>query len=69
MLRLKANKQKVELAMARAHIGLAELKAKTQMPEPTIKNVLYGRGVRPASLGRVATALGVDPAEMIEQEA
>ena len=34
----------------------------------TVKNVLDGRSVRPATLGKVARALGVDPLEIMEQE-
>jgi hypothetical protein len=64
---MKADKKKMELAMARACLGIPEIKAATHMPEPTIKNVLYGRGVRPATLGKIAVALGVDPVELIEE--
>jgi hypothetical protein len=67
VFRIKANRQKVQLAMARACLGIPELEAATQIPVPTIKNVLSGRGVRPATLGKVAAALGVDPTEILEE--
>ena len=38
------------------------------MPRPTVNNVITGRSVRPATLGRIARALGVDVAEIIEKE-
>jgi DNA-binding Xre family transcriptional regulator len=39
------------------------------MPEPTVKNVLTGRSVRPSTFGRIAKALNVDPEELLETEA
>lgn len=38
------------------------------IPRPTINNVITGRNVRPATLGRVAAALGVDVTEIMESE-
>jgi hypothetical protein len=66
---MKANKEKTRLAMARACMNPSDLVLATKMPEPTVKNVLAGRSVRPATLGRIAKALTVDPIELIEQEA
>ena len=65
---MKANKKALLLAMARACVGRKEISEKAGMPEMTVKNVLDGRSVRPATLGKVARALGVDPLEIIEQE-
>ena len=65
---MKANREKIELAMARACMGMSDLVLATKMPEPTVKNVRLGRSVRPATLGRVAKALGVDPSKLIDTE-
>lgn len=65
---MKADRQKLELAMARACMNSADLPAATGLPGPTVKNVVVGRGVRPATLGRIAKALGVDPAELIQKK-
>lgn len=62
------NKQKLELAMARACMNREEIAQKAKMPTMTVKNVIDGRNVRPATLGKVAKALGVDPVEIIETE-
>ena len=62
---MKANKKKLELAMARACMNLSDLVLAVEMPEPTVKNVLAGRSVRPATFGRVAKALNVDPEELL----
>ena len=64
---MKAIRQKLELAMAEACITPAELSQKAEMPRPTLNNVINGRSVRPATLGRVAKALGVPVTELIEQ--
>ena len=65
---MKANKEKMELALARACMNTSDLVCMTAMPEPTVKKVLSGRNVRPVTLGRIAKALGVDPAELISTE-
>lgn len=65
---MKANKKALLLAMARACVGRKEISEKAGMPEMTVKNVLDGRSVRPATLGKVARALGVDPLEIMEKE-
>ena len=65
---MKANRNKFFLAMARACLNSRELAEKTGMPRPTVNNVITGKNVRPASLGTVAKALGVDVADIIETE-
>lgn len=64
---MKADKTKVKLAMARACVNVGDLPKLAKMPAPTVKNVLTGRNVRPSSLGRVARALGCDPAELLQE--
>lgn len=66
---MKADKGKLELAMARACMTPESLTAEAEMPRPTVNNVISGRSVRPATLGRIAKALGVDPAEIIVKKA
>ena len=66
---MKANRKKLELAMARACICTNDLAREAKIPLPTLNNVITGRGIRPATIGKVAKALGVDVAEIIEQEA
>lgn len=64
---MKANKDKLLLAMARACMNTRDVVRETGMPEMTVKNVISGKGVKPATLGRVAKALNIDPAEIIEK--
>lgn len=66
---MKANRKKLELAMARACIESAKLPAAAGLPRPTVQNVIVGKSVRPVTLGKVAKALGVDPMEILESEA
>ena len=65
---MKANKKALQLAMARACLGRRELAEKAGIPEPTLQGLINHRSVRPATLGKVARALGVDPLEIMEQE-
>lgn len=66
---MKADRNKLELALARACMTPESLAVAAEMPRPTVNNVITGRSVRPATLGRIARALGVDPADIIEKEA
>ncbi|MDE7131319.1 MAG: helix-turn-helix transcriptional regulator [Lachnospiraceae bacterium] len=63
---MKANKKKLELAMATACMNTEDIQKASNMPRPTINNVISGRSVRPGTIGRVAKALGIDVAEIIE---
>lgn len=65
---MKANKKKLEIAMANACMSTAELQEASAMPRPTVNNVISGRSVKPATLGRIAKALGVDVKEILEEE-
>lgn len=63
---VKANKDKLVLAMARACMNTEDLAASAEMPRPTVNNVITGRNVRPGTLGRIARALGVDVVEIMD---
>lgn len=63
---MKANRNTLQVAMARRCMTLKTLADAAQMPESTVKNVLYGRNVMTNTLGRVCKALGVDPADVVE---
>lgn len=65
---MKANRKKIELAMARKCISLNELQEKAGMPLPTVKGVIYGKSVKPVTLGKVARALEVEIEEIMEKE-
>lgn len=65
---MKANRKKLQIAMARASMNTEDLVNKSHMPRPTVNNVIVGRGVRPATLGRIAAALGVDVTEIIDTD-
>ena len=64
---MRADKNKLLLAMARACMNTRDVVRESGMPEMTVKNVIAGKGVKPATLGRVAKALNVDPAEIVEK--
>lgn len=63
---MKADRNKLELAMAKACILPSELAELAEMPRPTLNGVIKGRNVRPATLGKVARALGVNVEELLE---
>lgn len=63
---MKADRRKLELAMARARMNTEDLCKKAAMPRPTLNGVIAGRNVRPGTFGKVAEALGVDVTEILE---
>ena len=65
---MKADTNKLRLAMARACMNPQDLAKAAEMPPQTVNGVLRGRSVRPATLGRIAKALGVDVTEVLEEE-
>lgn len=63
---MKANREKIQLAMLRACMNMTDIAKKAETTSYTVRNVVYGRSVSIKSLGRVAKALGVDPSEIME---
>lgn len=64
---MRANRKKIRLVMARACMSNGEISEAAGLPKQTVNNVLYGRNVRPCTLGKVAKALGVDVTEILEE--
>ena len=67
MIELIVNRQKYEIARARACKGPKELEA-AGVPRGTLSRVLTGGNVRPETVGKIAKALDVDVTEIIEME-
>lgn len=65
---MKADRKKLELAIARACMESRDLPAAAGLPGPTVQNAIVGKSVRPATLGRIAKALGCDPSEILKEE-
>ncbi len=65
---MKANREKLRLAMARACMNPQDLAKAAAMPPQTVNGVIRERSVRPATLGRIAKALGVDVTEIMEEK-
>ena len=64
-MRMNVDKSKVTLAMARACVGTQDLAVAAGVSPQTINAAMRGQSIRPAVLGRLARALGVDPAEIM----
>lgn len=65
---MKTNRKKLEIAMARACMNTEDLQKAAEMPRPSLNNVISGKSARPATIGRIARALGVDVTEIIEED-
>lgn len=65
---MTANAQKVTLIMARRCMNLQDLAKAAGLPPQTVNATIRGRGVRPATLGKVARALGCDPSDLMDMD-
>lgn len=65
---MRANRASCRIAMANACMNLHDLTQKAGIPESSVKNVIYGRSVKPRTMGIVCRALGVDVTEIVEEE-
>jgi predicted transcriptional regulator len=65
---MKANREKLCLAMARACMNPQDIAKTAEMPLQTVNGALRERSVRPATLGRIAKALCVDVTEIVKEE-
>lgn len=68
---MKINKSKLELAMARACVTLREVADAANTSSTTIYNIINekkGKANNPSVVGKIAKALGIDPAEIIEKD-
>lgn len=65
---MKVDKRKLEISMARAQLNRDTLAKKADMPIPTVCNVYKRGSCKPATVGRIASALGVDVTEILADE-
>ncbi len=63
---MKVNRKKLQLAMANACLNSEDLAVKAELPRPTLNNAITGRSVRPATIGKIAKALGVPVEQILE---
>lgn len=61
------DKEKAHLAMARACMNPQDIAKSAEMPPQTVNRFLLGRKVTPRTVGRIANALKVDPAEITQR--
>lgn len=61
------DRKKLEMAMANACLNPEDLAVKANMPRPTLGNALTGRNVRPATIGKIACALGVSVEKIVKE--
>lgn len=64
---MKIDNHKLDLLLARRCMNLRDLRVGTSTQ--TLTRIRRGEDVLPATLGRIAKALGVDPAELLEEAA
>lgn len=65
---MKISKSKLNIALARKQWNQRDLRDNAIVSAQTILNLNKGKSVMPATVGKIATALGVDVTEIIEDE-
>lgn len=65
---LKISKTSLDLAMLRACMNPKEISNKAGISYPAFARARNQEDVKPATIGRIAKALNVDPADIIEKE-
>ena len=65
---MKISKAKLNVALARKQWNQRDLRDNAVVSAQTILNLNKGNTVMPATLGKIAGALGVDVTEIIEDE-
>lgn len=64
-----ADKEKIQIAMARTCLGLNDIAKEAKMPVQTVRKVIAcNRSVKPNTIGKVAKALQVDVTEILAEE-
>jgi len=63
---MKINRKKLEIAMATTCMTSRDLLLKSELSRGTFLNVVTGKNVKPATMGRIAKSLGVSVTEIIE---
>lgn len=64
---MEISKKKLDLQLARACKSLSDFRGEGLSPQ-TLTRIRNGVSVKPVTVGKIARALGVDPAELIETE-
>lgn len=65
---MKISKSKLNIVLARKQWNQRDLRDNAIVSAQTILNVNKGKPVMPATVGKIAAALGVDVTEIIEEE-
>lgn len=63
---MRISKTKLELAMAQSCKNPFQLAKEADCQYQTLRNAINGGNCKPATIGRIAAALGVDVTEIIE---
>lgn len=59
------NTQAIALAMAKKQLNIAELQEKANVTQGVTRRINAGKPIKPATLGKIAAALDVEPKELI----
>lgn len=65
---MKASKQKIQIACARACMSVRDIITVSGLPRATVNRAVNSVSVSPKTLGKIAKALGVDVLDIIELE-
>lgn len=64
---MKVDNARLDITLAKKCLSITELRCKGLSPQ-TLSRIRHGESVKPKTIGKLAQALGVDPAEIIKEE-
>ena len=62
---MKASKRKLEIAMAKARMNPKDVAQKAGIAYQSVRRVCVSNGVKPATFGKIADALGCEVSEIL----
>ena len=65
---MKVSKRKIDIALARKHWNQRDLRDNGAVSAQTILNLNKGKSVLPATVVKIASSLGLDVTEIIDDE-
>jgi len=65
---MRIDKRKLDIALARKHWNQRDLRNNAIVSAQTILNLNKGKSVLPATVGKIAAALGVDVTDIVDED-
>lgn len=65
---MKIDREKLDMAMARKCMSVNDIVQQAAIPRGTFNGLFKRQSIRPATIGKIARALEIDPADLLAEE-